>query len=255
MIRFVYKTTNNKNGKIYIGQHSTENLDDGYLGSGVVLQKAIIKYGKENFSREIITYVDTQEDLDRTEEIFIKHYIHIVGKDEMYNVAENAVGGAFFKDCHHSDKTRQKLSDALKGRHLPEEHKIKISKTLKGRQFSEETRQKMSESMKGIIRSNETRQKLSDALKGRQLPDEVKKKISESLKGRQISDKTCQKLSDALKGHPLLSKPVLCIDTGKIYPSLSEASRHTNIGISTISNVCRGIYKTAGGYHWKYIER
>ena len=50
----VYKTTNLVNNKIYIGIHSTNDINDGYLGSGSALSHAIKKYGKENFVRKII---------------------------------------------------------------------------------------------------------------------------------------------------------------------------------------------------------
>jgi len=51
----IYKTTNLVNGKIYVGQHYT-SANDGYLGSGKILDKAVKKYGKQNFEREIIDF-------------------------------------------------------------------------------------------------------------------------------------------------------------------------------------------------------
>ena len=49
-------------------------------------------------------------------------------------------------------------------------------------------------------------------------------------------------------------KKVLCVETGVIYESIKEASRQTGIDNSGISKVCRGVRKTAGGYHWQYID-
>lgn len=70
----VYKTTNKINGKVYVGVHKTETPDifDGYLGCGCYTNKpstwnqktnsifplAIIKYGVENFKREILFIYD-----------------------------------------------------------------------------------------------------------------------------------------------------------------------------------------------------
>lgn len=62
MIHFLYKTTNLNNHSIYIGVHSTDTLNDGYLGSGTVIRRAIRLHGKENFKREILQEFETREE-------------------------------------------------------------------------------------------------------------------------------------------------------------------------------------------------
>ena len=49
-------------------------------------------------------------------------------------------------------------------------------------------------------------------------------------------------------------KKVLCVETGIVYVSQAEASRATGIGSYNISNCITGKQKTAGGYHWRYID-
>ena len=49
-------------------------------------------------------------------------------------------------------------------------------------------------------------------------------------------------------------KKVLCVETGIIYKSINEAERQTGINQSSISKACRGKLKTAGGYHWEFVE-
>ena len=51
-------------------------------------------------------------------------------------------------------------------------------------------------------------------------------------------------------------KLVKCIETDIIYRSVQEAERQTGINHRHISGCCLGRYghKTAGGYHWKYVE-
>lgn len=53
---FLYKITNLVNQKYYIGVHNTDDLDDGYMGSGSAIQRALKKYGPLNFKREIISF-------------------------------------------------------------------------------------------------------------------------------------------------------------------------------------------------------
>ena len=63
----VYKTTNLINNKFYIGIHATNNLNDEYLGSGFALKKAIKKYGKDNFQKEILFLFDNKTDMIQKE--------------------------------------------------------------------------------------------------------------------------------------------------------------------------------------------
>lgn len=193
---YIYEITNNINGKTYVGQHKYTNINDSYMGSGKILREAFDKYGKENFTKEIlISGIPYKEVADHFERFYISLYRQ-EGKCE-YNIADGGQGGNL------GEEVNRKLSEANKGennpnygKHHSDEAKQKISDAEKGKVISAETRAKMSEAKKNI--SAETRQKLSDALKGRHLSDETRKKISDGKKN--ISAETRKKLSEAIKG-------------------------------------------------------
>lgn len=84
MYHFIYKTTNLINGKIYIGAHSTDNINDSYLGSGFLLHRAIKKYGRENFQREIIHFCENSEELYQLEGKIVNE--EFIARDDVYNV-------------------------------------------------------------------------------------------------------------------------------------------------------------------------
>lgn len=50
----IYKITNDINGKYYIGQHTTNNVFDDYMGSGKIIQEAEEKYGLSSFTKIIL---------------------------------------------------------------------------------------------------------------------------------------------------------------------------------------------------------
>lgn len=87
----VYKTTNLVNGKIYIGKHETDNLDDGYLGSGKILRKAIEKYGEQNFKREILFECSTREEMNAKEAELVNE--EFLKRDDIYNIKLGGDGG------------------------------------------------------------------------------------------------------------------------------------------------------------------
>lgn len=73
---YVYKVINNLNGMEYIGVHSTDNINDGYFGSGTYLRNAIKKYGKNSFSKEIIhEFNDRELALNKEQELVNPNYV------------------------------------------------------------------------------------------------------------------------------------------------------------------------------------
>lgn len=87
---FIYKTTNIINGKIYIGQTSKNNQD--YLGSGPIILKAIKKYGKENFKKEILEGCNSKEQTNLKEIYWIKFY-NSTNRNVGYNISIGGNGG------------------------------------------------------------------------------------------------------------------------------------------------------------------
>lgn len=51
-----------------------------------------------------------------------------------------------------------------------------------------------------------------------------------------------------------ISKKVLCVETGKEFPSSMEAERQTGAHHSNITKCCQGKHKTAKGFHWRYAD-
>ena len=130
-----------------------------------------------------------------------------------------------------SPETRQKLSDANRGKIISLEVRKKFSESRKGEKnhnfgktLSKEIRRKISETKKSLYQvenhpnygknlSQETREKISKSHSGKIIPDEVKKKISESTSGKNNhmfgkirSEEVKQKISEKLKGKPLLEE-------------------------------------------------
>lgn len=197
---YIYRIINKVNGKTYIGQHKYGKLNDNYMGSGVLLAKAKKKHGIENFKKEILEFgIPNVELANDFEQMYIM-FERAKGKAE-YNIAAGGGGTVgvtpWNKGTHES---------GMKGKHRSEETKNKISEAMKGRiswnkgkhlgPCSEETKRKISEAHKGKKISEETRRKMSEAKKGR---------VS-NMKGCKLSEETRRKISEAKKGKPAWNK-------------------------------------------------
>ncbi len=142
MVHIVYITTNLVNGKQYVGDHSSDNLKDGYLGSGTAIKRAIKKFGKKNFNREILESFDTKEEAFKAQEKYILKFqtLSPIG----YNISPK---GGMRNNGSHSEKTIQQISKTQKN--MPMQRRRQMSKSHTGLRHSEETKEKQSKSHKG----------------------------------------------------------------------------------------------------------
>lgn len=86
----IYKTTNQINGKIYVGLHSTDKLEDGYLGSGWVFKNALKKYGRKNFKRDIILVLSSRDEARNIESLLVDQ--SFINRPDTYNLEEGGMG-------------------------------------------------------------------------------------------------------------------------------------------------------------------
>ena len=163
MYGYVYVTTNKINNRMYVGQHkyNKPEIDPKYLGSGILLEKAIDKYGEENFTCKLLTTADSKKELNQKEIEYIKSYKDRYG-ELCYNLASGGRGG----DCYPMTPERRKaIGDALRGRKRSPEIIKKVAACMVGRVVSEESRIKSRLSNLGQKRSPECCQHMKDAHK------------------------------------------------------------------------------------------
>lgn len=91
---YVYKITNLINGKIYIGVHSTDDLNDQYMGSGKLIRLAISKYGILNFKKEILEYCSSRKSVFLKEAELVD--ADFVKRIDTYNISFGGRSGINF---------------------------------------------------------------------------------------------------------------------------------------------------------------
>ena len=220
---YVYIHTNLTNNKKYIGITCQEpklrwgHNGNTYKGKCPVFWNAIQKYGWNGFSHEIVASDLTREEACDMEIELIKEY-QTQERKFGYNILEGGTAPAI------PPEVREKMSKAMMG-----------NKNGLGKPCSEEKKKK-----------------ISDAQKGRKLTEEHKKLLSLAKKGTTHappSEETRRKISDAHK-----KKPVICKETGVVYPSIQQCARELGIEATCICACCRGRTKSIKGLHFEYYE-
>lgn len=269
----IYLCKNIINNKIYIGR--TKDLEkriffhirDAKYGkkNKTLFHKSINKYGIDNFSFTILEERLSEEESKKKEIYYIDKY-----NAKVPNGMNLTTGGDGVSNP--SDDVRKRISEGNKGREcfwkgkkLSEEHKRKISEAKTGIVMSKETKKKISEGNKGKIRSEEMKCRYSEShkgitswAKGKKFSIEHRKKMSISRGhlptrlGMEATPETLHKRSLAMIGKN--SKEVVCLETQRIYSSLTKAAKELNIHIGSISKCIKKQRKTAGGYTWEYVK-
>lgn len=247
----VYRHTS-PTGKIYIGitnQQPQKRWKNGLgYSDNPFFYNAIKKYGWENFTHEILYESLSAEDACRIEEELIaKHKSY--EREYGYNIA---LGGEANKP---TEQTKQKISLAVRSKWENEEYKKKTSQKMRGLKRSAEGRQNIGAAQKKRFENPEERKKVSEAQIGKKRTESAKQKTSESLKQYYANEENIERMRKirAVSNRMALGKKVLCVETGAVYETISDAAAEMKIQHSNISYVCKGKRKTAGGYHWAYV--
>ena len=123
----IYRIENTINKKYYIGQHKTNNPYDGYMGSGVLIKKAISKYGLNAFIKEILFDFDNFNDMNAKEMELVPLSACYPHNQMSYNIHEGGYNG------FHNEESKKKSSESQKKRfeNMSEQEKIKNRECLK----------------------------------------------------------------------------------------------------------------------------
>lgn len=162
---YIYKITR-FDGRYYIGMHSTDNLDDGYFGSGKLITRSIKKYGREKHTKEILEFLDSRISLKEREKELVNE--EIINDSKCMNLMLGGHGGwagnpNSLIQFRNPEVRKRATENALKTVYLRrqdpayrEAYYKKMSSALKGKQswldrhHSEETKCKLKLSMLGL---------------------------------------------------------------------------------------------------------
>jgi group I intron endonuclease len=264
---YIYKIENKINGKIYIGQsiYIPDNTKK-YMGSGLLIKKAILKYGVDVFDKTILCECNTKTELNEREIYYIDYYNSIKNG---YNISTGGNGGNLgdivnnkisnsvknlwlsgyydavdYSQSHPcSNDTREKISNSQSGENgywygksfsINHKNNIRIKTKLAYENGAYEN-------FINAMRSNEVRDKISKSLKG-SIPwnagktgvytEEQIKRMSDAAKNRTISPQVEQTRRDKISKHFLENHPnkltVLDTRTGTTYNSIKEFCSKTD---------------------------
>lgn len=242
----VYMITHRGSGKIYVGQ-TTDWLSRLKSYSSLPgkkqrkLYEAFVNYGRAAFDIEVIDTAVDKTQLDFLEMLFI-------AKNQAIEHGFNCkVGGSHGK---HSIETRTRISQSKLGHICSAATREKLRVFNTGRKRSPESVEKTRQGHIGRKQPPEAVEKMRQANRGRKRSPEVVERFRQAMTGRKSPGTT--------GGNSPCARGVVCIPTGKFYPTITEAARELGISPSCIHRSCTGERKFCGKLldgtrtHWRY---
>lgn len=169
----IYKTTNLINGKIYIGAHKTSDLNDGYFGSGKLINLAVEKYGIEHFKTETLHFLDNEEEMFLMEaELVTEEFIK---EDTNYNLKVGGEGGFDYIN-NHTDWNGFKYINENSLNNIANQHRILLDRIKYDSEYKKSWQERMRNGLKKYYETND------GIFSGKSHTDETKEKMRETHK-------------------------------------------------------------------------
>jgi len=181
----VYKTTNNINGKIYVGKDEGGQAED-YMGSGLLIDRAFEKYGRENFTKIILEECEKSVCGER-EKYWIKE-LKSQDPDIGYNISPGGDGGDTISNHPDRERIIKQIGNSQKGREFSDEHRKKIGIKSKGNQYGKLN--------KGKPKTEKHKEKLRQAAKKQA---QRQKETGLTTKGLPVKGADPEKISKGIK--------------------------------------------------------
>ena len=246
--------TNKINDKKYIGITCRENPKWRWGQYGQKYQdsryfwNAIQKYGWENFEHKILFYNLSEEEAKQKEIELIAKY-NTTNRKLGYNISAGGGDMSHLKGKNHP----------YFGKHFSGEHRRKIVEFNKNRIHSQKEIEKATNRLLNYMKTH------PNPFLGKNHSLDFKKKKSKEVckywsnhkhprEGASLTQKSKDKIAQG-RNKKGLSYSVICIESGKIYISLRQASKDMGISRSSISDCCKGKKENVKGYHFKYLNK